>query len=257
MGYVLGQYNYTKGSSNNFMSFVTSGVLDLKLVEAENGLRFKNLALRDNFNPNVNYYFHGQIRKQVSQQTIYIKLINWNNETDKKEQYIKTINIDGGEQWQDIEFIFTPIIGFDTLLFELQRTSADYVNPRKEIICFQELSIINNLLNESISADNLIKIGVQSNPSFMMCINGEEIHTPRSGIYELKSGVILVDSFSAIGPGKETGSEMQNWQNGINQKIDSGEEITDSDLTSGIFFGTSKTRPINSFTLDYVYKENE
>lgn len=271
MGYILGQYNFNKDKNktpseiNKIMEFVNEGAVVTKDIvpTTVGGLTFKNDGVSGTFNPNVNYYFHGKIKNLNNPQTIYVKLINFND--DSKEQFLKVVNIDGGtsDQWQDVEFIFTPFIAFDTLLFELQRTPEDYTsgNPRKPIICFEELSIIKNLIGgPAISkvGTELIKIGVQSRPGFMMCINGEEIHTSRSGIYELKSGVILVSFFSVVGMGREPDEQtyIENYEAQIKQKID--DNIPLEQIPSKCFFNTAdypKTRSIDSFTLDYVYKD--
>lgn len=271
MGYILGQYNFKEDSTsdlNSFMDYVNEGSVYQKQTASTTAgsLVFTNDGVDGTFNPNMNYYFHGRIKKLTSPQTIYVKLVN--KVDDGKEQFLKVINIDGGtsSEWQDVEIIFTPFVSFDVLLFELQRTPEDYTsgNPRKPIICFQELSIVNNIIgNSNISkapkaGAEFIKIGVQSRPGFTMCINGEEIHTSRSGIYELKSGVVLVSFFSVVGAGKVPGGQTY-----IKDYEDSTKELIDNhtpweQIPSVCFFNTGtypKERAISSFTLDYVYKD--
>lgn len=271
MGYILGQYNFNSqqsaGDLNTFMTYITNATVKTRPTVTDSGIsggssfNFDNVCITNidgGLQPNINYYFHGKIKRLSSAQVIYIKLVNYDEATSEvKEQYIKTITIAGSANatdWVDVEFIFNPFVTFDTILFELQRTlTDDYPIGRTVIVAFEEISIINNLINSKVGLEGteLIKIGVQSRPSFMMCVNGEEIHTSRSGIYELKSGVILVSFFAPVGFGKETTTALEDWQNEVNQRVIAGE----TNIPSQHFLGTNKDRQISNFTLDYIYKE--
>lgn len=286
MAYVLGQYNKNKTvpEDNIFMSYIDVGEQRRREVPSDSGVSGLNSTFQDEccyvssgFSIAKNYYFHGKIKRMLSPQTFTIKLVNYNQEgrTDVVEQYIKTIAIGGGDlhEWVDIEFIFTPLVVFDTILFELQRTVEDYRDEiRYPIIIYQELSQIENLISTKIGiGTQLIKIGVQSHPGLMMCINGEEIHTPRSGVYELKNGVILVSFFSIVTAAKEDTNLLINKMNSINDQVDQiiadyeagiitkeEAERRKSLIRSECFFNTGiypKTRTIDSFTMDYMYKE--
>ena len=278
MGYVLGQYTKNKDvSSEYFMTYITEGTPKRKESGGDSEV-MGNTDLFDNecvqvpasLLPTNNYYFHGKIKRMTSDQTFYIKLVNFNTESsseDEYDQYIKTINIAKGDpnDWVDVEFIFNPYKTFDTIMFELQRTVEDYrIEVRYPIIIYEELSIINNIIPVAIqSGIDLIKIGVQSRPGLLMCINGEEIRTCRTGIYELKNGIMLVSFFSVVAGGEENTSIVDTMKEEINEAWEAAEAIPDVDerqaakaaIGSRCLFNSSKTRTIDSFTLDYLYRE--
>lgn len=283
MPYILGQYNKNKtvADDNIFMTLIPNGTNRRKAAASDSETSgssnpFVNECcyISSGLAASRNYYFHGRIKRMLSTQTIYIKLINYEDDTqtDNVEQYIKTINIAAGDvhEWVDIEFVFTPLIVFNTILFELKRDVSDYREEiRYPIIAYQELSQVENLITARIGTGiELIKVGIQSHPGLMMCINGEEIHTPRSGIYELKNGIMLVSFFSIVSPAKEEETTLTDWMNTVNDEVDEIErrraagEITDEEaealkaaINSRCFFATSKKRIIDSFTMDYMYRE--
>ena len=283
MGYILGQYNKNKNvaDDNIFMTLVTSGTPKRRASGGDTGIDsisniFEDECIQiDGFNNTKNYYFHGKIKRMTSNQTFYIKLVNYSpsTTTDDIEQYLKTITVSKGDpdEWVDVEFIFTPFVSFDCILFELQRTVDDYrTEVRYPLIAYEELSEINNVISSRIvDGIKLIKLGVQSRPGLLMCINGEEIRTSRTGIYELKNGVMTVSFFSVCNAIKESDNTMSNWialvNNEVNEIIRAREagEITAEEaerrkaaINSSCFFGSSKqARSIDSFTLDYMYLE--
>jgi len=284
LSYVLGQYNKNRNVADDdiFMTLVTSGTPDRRdsggdsEVIGDNSM-FKDECVKVNALSDVNnYYFHGKIQRMTTDQTFQIKLVFFSptEEQEGKEQYIKTITVSKGNinEWVDVEFVFSPLLAFDCILFELQRTVADYrYEVRYPHIAYEELSVINNIINSRISdGAKLIKIGVQSHPGLMMCINGEEIRTCRTGVYELKNGIMTVRFFSIVAAIEEDDNTMVNWINNVNTQI---EQITEEEeegiitpeeaeaakaaIPSACFFGSSKKpRHIDSFTLDYMYKED-
>lgn len=284
MSYVLGQYNKNHNVADDdiFMTLIPSGTADRRQTGGDNEVigqdsTFKDECIKfDNLSDTKNYYFHGKIKRMTSDQTFIIKLVFFEptEEQKDKEQYIKTITVSKGNinEWVDVEFCFSPLLSFDCLLFELQRTITDYrIEVRYPHIAYEELSVINNIISSRISDGvRLLKIGVQSHPGLMMCINGEEIRTCRTGIYELKNGIMTVSFFSIVASIEENDDTMINWINNVNIQI---EEITEQEETGVItpeqaeaakaaipsvcFFGSSKKpRHIDSFTLDYMYKED-
>ena len=275
MGFVLGQYNKVINIDDNiFMSYETDGIADFITTKGNSGVvgtdvQFTNecctgLGLKEN----TSYYFHGKIYKLDTAQSFYIKLINKNaTEENYIEQYIKTIYItqkNDGNNWVDVEFIFTPIQNFDTILFEMVRTTEDFnveqiitiggINyhyyGRKAYIGYVELSQINDIISQKIKNNvELLKIGVQSRPGLLMCINNEGIRTSRSGIYELKEGIMKIYSFSVVNASKETETGVQDWMS----DIEDGQTIL-----SQCFFNNTiypKARAIDNFTLDYIYED--
>ena len=296
LSYVLGQYNKVKGVDDAiFLTQLPAGVAkrkasggDAEVVDATNFFDDECVQV-DNFTVSKSYYFHGKIKRMSTDQTFYVKLVYYNPEGPTEEgveQYIKTINVSKGDidEWVDVEFLFAPLLAFDCLLFELQRTSADYkIETRYPKIAYEELSEINNIIPSKINdGAKLIKIGVQSHPGLLMCLNGEEIRTCRTGIYELRNGMMTISFFSVVAPLKEhetfdasgvPHSVVSDWTNSINAQIDDitarqeagqitnleAEELKKA-ISSKCFFDPAvapkDARVIDSFTLDYMYEQD-
>ena len=266
MSFILGQYNKnfdtevkaaTHKDNELYMSLLKGGTPKRKKkvynnnVFNDSGLDFFDECVQTHeiLESGLNYYFHCKIKQMETSQKFDIKLIKY-DDINSDEQYIKTIDILGGEGWIDIEFIFTPAANFDTILFELVRTTTDYqVGVRYPIILYQELSKINNIITSEIGVGvSLVKIGVQSHPGLMMCINGEQILIGRTGVYELRNGIINVSKFSVVNAATEKESidallkELANL------------EASAENIVSKCIFDTEKNRSIDAFTLDYMYE---
>lgn len=216
---------------------------DYQVIPLGNDLKFYNdyLILTESngegastgFSANKTYYFHGKVKRMAdSNQVFYIKLKNLPTVTSTGDveltQYIKTIVVGQGNarDWVDVEFIFTPLSDFPALVFELQREARDYnKEARCPIIAYLEISEVINY-KTAAGATPLCKIGVQSHPGLLMCINGEEIRIGRTGIYELKDGVIRTTFFSVVHSAEElpsvTGKEpiFEQWKTAVNDMID-------------------------------------
>ena len=272
MAYLIGQYNKKTGSDDNiFMTLLTNGEPvritnkpDITGLSSE--FEDAGIKVTPSFTANKNYYFHGHILKLSSVQDFTIKLVNYNAQGEQIEQYIKEISIgsyDGSDcQWVDIEFTFTPLSDFDTVLFELKRIAEDYTTEggRYSVLIYEEISEINNLITSGRLTDidlrktsELLKIGVQSHPGFLMCINGEEIRINRTGIYEIKNGLILIPFFSVVAGAKETTDALKDAKDAVQEARDHGESYKDIGSTS--ILDKPKTREIDNFILDYLYKE--
>lgn len=280
MAYVVGQYNHSKnsGDDESFINLIVSGTAT-RYQESSSGTSelnsFKDECLKvNNLSSSEYYYFKCQIKRLETQQIFNLKLINFNNTSadNTTEQYIKTITIQGGkpDEWVNVECIFHPIIQFDTILFQLQRTLEDYrETSRFPKIAYQELGTINNLITSKIRTGiNLLKIGVQSHPSLAMCINGEEIHISKTGVYELKNGILPINFFSVVNAAKEESPILKNWMDNIGQIcLETEERVLSGEITreeantiyenieSRSFLDTEKTVVIDAFTLDYMYEE--
>jgi len=284
MAYIIGQYNHNNASSDDasFITPIITGTASRYSSSGDTGSLSNSLnSFSDECITNLNlvsseyYYFRCQIKRMVMPQTFTIKLINFNDTTNSVEQFIKQITVQGGnrEEWVNIEFIFNPVVSFDTILFQLQRTVQDYQEViRYPKIAYQQLGIINNIINSKIENDiSLLKIGVQSHPGLTMCINGEEIHVSKTGIFEIKNGVIPIIFFSVTNPATEVNqsisdtSTVEGWKNDVNQQIENIENDTSltreekeamySAISSKCFFDTPKIYKIDAFTLDYMYNK--
>ncbi len=207
-------------------------------------------------------------------QVFTIKLVNYESTgTEEVEQFVKQVTIRGGdrEEWVSVEFIFHPAAQFDTILFQLQRTIADYRQfARTPKIAYQQLGAINSIIDSKIANGvSLLKIGVQSHPGLTLCVNGEEMHVSRSGIYEVKNGVIPVNFFSVVNAAEELNqntsdtTSVEGWKAQVNAAVEEIEndptltieqkEARYKAIDCKCFFGTTKIYKIDPFILDYMY----
>lgn len=288
MSYVLNQFNQaglkevdvSSATSQTYMTVLNGGTAKRKKNASDSGVSgssldpFHDECLQLNYSltPGVNYYFHTKIKRLNSNQTFYVYLVNYNESQSStaRTQYLKTITVQGGteSEWVDFEMLFTPIISFDTILFQLQRTIEDYrEDTRYPVIIYEELSRVNNMISSKIKNDvELIKIGVQSHPGLMMCLNGEEIHIGRSGIYEVRNGVILVSFLSMLFGADENingSNPLRNPETGEKVTLEEylayiaslSPIVSETDTNSKCIFDNSKIRNIDGFTLDYMYEE--
>lgn len=269
MGYIFNQYNHRESEDIGFMTLVRDGIAKRRnsLSDSESidtgGMNFVEecVHIPSGINKDISYYFHGKIKRMSTTQTFDIKLVNFTN-LDGDEQYIKTIDIRKGneDEWVTVEFIFTPAVNFDTIVFELRRIREDYseIQQRFPIIIYEELSIINNFLpNLKGRPIELLKLGVQSHPGLMMCINSEQIYVGKTGIYELRNGVIKATMFSVVNPAKEDaaaagGRDIKELQENL-----AGMGANPQNTTSICIFNSPKTRMIDAFTLDYMYESED
>lgn len=193
------------------------------------------------------YYFYGVIKYKSSQQRINIKLVNYADDPDNadtKTQFVKSITVPASTsseiQYYTVEFIFKPIANFDSLLFEAESGSSIKLG------CI-DISEINDIIKNNnyfgVKGSSLIRFSIQAIPGFLMCLNGEEIRVPRSGIYEVKNGIILIDSFAPVTHCEESTAfiEQKNSESNI-------AEINDN---------INQQRTFHSFTVDYLYYEIE
>lgn len=274
MGYVLNQFNQPRNeptstsSANNtiYMELLTDGIAKRRRNMGDNGVTggtlnpFYDECIQFNggLSAGLNYYFHSKIKRLSSDQVFYIYLVNYNDVSageDVKTQYLKTITVQGGSstEWVDFELLFTPLIQFDCILFQLQRTIEDYrTGTRYPVIVYEELSLVKNMLSSQIKQGvSLMKMGIQSRPGLLMCINGEEIHIGRTGIYEVKNGIITVDFFSVV-----TGAVPTNNIGFLLNQLAGMRDVEGGDNTnSRCIFNEPKKRAISPFTLDYMYEE--
>ena len=276
MSYIVGQYNHNNASSSDsdFFEPITLGTVSRRKVASDSGVSGVTAGLFSDecitglsLVTSKYYYFRCQIKRTLKEQIFTIKLVNYEaTGTSSVEQFIKQVTIRGGdrEEWVVVECVFHPVVTFDTILFQLQRTIEDYREfSRYPKIAYQQLGIVNNIIPDKIGTEQpLLKIGVQSRPGLVMCINGEEIHVSRSGVFELRNGIVPVDSFSVINAAQENTSVVEDWQTIINEEIEVIEnssmtveekEAAYSNIQSRCFFDSSKKYAIDSFTLDYMY----
>ena len=286
MGYVLDQFNQQRieasdlSNTSVYMTSNLKGTAKRKKEVTDNGVVGNGLPalynecvqLEKPFTAGSVYYFHAKIKRLATAQRLYLFLTHYDEVIgeENQSQYIKTIDIQGGDpdDWTDFEVIFSPLITFDCILFQLQRVVEDYRDEtRYPRIIYEELSEINNLITDKIGYEiELIKIGVQSHPGLTMCINQEEIKVGRSGVYEVRNGIVTVNFFSVVQAAEEdiNGSNPLKI-NGKTVSLDvylnavaAESTVTASSATnSKCIFSNSKIRSMDAFVLDYMYKEGE
>lgn len=136
--------------------------------------------------------------KDDGSQTISLKLRKKNSTEKDITQEIKTYTIspavNSEEEFSDFEIIIAPDSDYQYVLFFLERTTYDYQTsePRELKIKILDFAIVKNIANKiftDLQIANFSKIGIQSAPGTLMCINGEEIRVGRTGIYEINNGV--------------------------------------------------------------------
>lgn len=273
MSYTVRQYNHPESADDGFLTLTTAGTAKRRAgvadseVTGSGGINFKDecVQITGGLTKDVNYYFHGKIKRMSTTQTFDIKLVNY-SDSKSDVQYIKTIDILSGKdsEWVSVDFIFTPAANFDTIVFELRRIREDFseTQPRFPIIIYQELSIVNNIISTHLFTNEtevveLTKIGVQSHPGLMMCINGEQIYIGKTGIYELRNGVVKATMFSVVNPAVENTAAA----GGVNleevQKLLTDMGADPNFTTSRCIFNSPKKRTIDAFTLDYMYERED
>lgn len=126
---------------------------------------------------------------------------------------------------KDFTVVFTPNNNYNYLCFKLQRIGYDYINqvPRKPFIYegpgdpdntidFDDngdVCVINSILN--IGVETVDKIGIQSRPGTLFCVNREPIRLGRSGVYEINNGTKI----SFVGVMAPNGDDTANIQDFI------------------------------------------
>ena len=89
MAYILGQYNKNiQESSDAFMTIIPDGTVRRYTGTSSSGTTtdvFNNECIQINsgLSTNNNYYFHGKIKRMTSDQTFYIKLIKYSNDSQE------------------------------------------------------------------------------------------------------------------------------------------------------------------------------
>lgn len=172
-----------------------------------------NLELfKDNILPQSKEYARGTY--QIIKSNIAVEA-----HTPKSEK-IKTNN-----KYFTYEIAFVPNASYPYLGFILNRTRYDYLDAPRNIRRKQagdiysaddveidlnekgDLSIVNNILPRS-SVD---KIGIQTRPGSLVCVNQEPIRIGRTGTWELNNGIPI----SFVGFAAPNGSDNKNIDNFI------------------------------------------
>ena len=148
------------------------------------------------YNVGEHYYLRFSVVSIDTQQdfTVYLQT-KGNKDVDNRQRLSSfTVPANTGKTYY-FDLIVTPDSAGDELVFTLKRIRDDYLitGGRRltiKVLLFQKMKEIMDI----IGATQLTKFAVQSAPGLLMCINGEEIHIGRTGIYELIFEDIVISS---------------------------------------------------------------
>lgn len=116
-----------------------------------------------------------------------------------------------GDYYGYAEITFRPVEdNFSEITIEMVRTAEDYniqsTDESGDVIYGRYIALddfeytlytLTNLVNEINPNGTLYRIGVWSHPGLLMSVNGEEIHVPNSGYYEL-DGILPIESLGIV-----------------------------------------------------------
>ena len=206
MSFNFGQFRRDQLSINNYTSSIE--------YEVQNYQRKTGTTVQKKFVDNMivvtspmdntkSYYLQVTINKISSQQDFSLLLKKSIN--DNVSQIIDTFSVSSGSTGTEtFEFIITPNMDYDQIVFYLTRTNTDYqlnngdnTYGRKSTIEVLNFSQIVDLLSTSINHTPLVKIGVQGPTGMLMIINGEPIRIGPNGVYEINNGY-KIKTFGAV-----------------------------------------------------------
>lgn len=279
MGYKVKQFQSSESPNDYIISLLNSSYVDLPIESARcKTLTLHNYSsetheecinLKNNFDKDSVYYFHGYVLKKSAglggQDEFNVYLVRGtdiNFEDLKNFQKIKSFEVsrrsgNSDDNWEEIEFLFNPISDeFNTLAFV--RTRDPSTNATTDAFIFQELSEVKDIVSNNNFYDSvdkqcsIIKAGIQTKPNTLVCVNKEEFKIGKSGIHEFKNGYIKIDSFGIVVKGIVNNKEVLNTLKGEVLGHNVGE-------TSGYgwsqFLGEDYlTREVPKLYLDYVYE---
>ena len=213
----VGQFRCTQMSNYGDNISVTLDMQETSLSSESvsgNDLIFQNICINlqnNNLQNGQHYYLKFGVQRMNSEQRFYLKLKNTNVDADN-EQFIKEYVVAAGTGWIYFETIISPNNVYNQILWELQRTVADYtiiqnnisgrvMTINNENLILSRLIDVITYLQSTYNENNLTylkKIGIQGPPSLLMCINGEEIRIGKSGIYQLYNDNIKITSLNFV-----------------------------------------------------------
>ena len=239
----VGQIRQTPDDNNvnlnasNYFTRISCGNITIQTTSPFDNTKFLDFALKINSNNENNttfqqtetYYLRVIIKKaniyKVQSQTnssidnnvLSYKLKLRNSTNTKYQQLISNFRVpsavsDDQDQYYTYSLIFKPNSNnYDSILFELDKNSYDYLNrdgsggwrnwlnilegeegnETLANIDYDEDGILCSLNNIIQGNKKLSKIGFQSRPGELIAINGYPIRVGKSGIYELDNGTII------------------------------------------------------------------
>lgn len=200
MSFNFGQVRKTK--EINYTTSIDVLLRDVETVSKEDSsIIFIDKGFSASISSSEGYCLRVKINKRDFEQEIKVKAIT----ASLTEQIIATILIPAGTGVYYYEKIFTPSMTANELKFELVRTDGDlFVNNSGKYGRIIEIEIVSFLSILNLLPKEVKRIGVQTAPGTLMCINGEEIHMGRSGLFEMSIdsrifffGIVMEENDSA------------------------------------------------------------
>ena len=170
-----------------------------------------------NFEAGTPYRLTFKIKSLLTSQKIIIKLVETEaidgvlqEKTDVGEEEIETITVvandDPDASSIQYEVFFVPDKAYNTIKFELQRTSADFsisgengIKGRQVVITEYHIEEIENILAlEALNGRIIRKLGLQGPTGLTFVIDGEIIRIGKSGIYELYNDDLTIEFIGVI-----------------------------------------------------------
>lgn len=202
MSYTIGQLRKSKVS--NFLTEIDTDATSNKVKSTYfDNTTFEDVAVTpaSAMTADKNYFIRFSIKKMDAAaydgdnlQNITVRLYKELSEyTDDDIQLIENlprINASPDDEWVTFEKVFTPDDSYGYIGFILSRSGYDYryaSNPRVVTMRVDAFGSVDNIL-PSVS-NSYMKIGIQSKPGCLLCVNGEQIRIGRSGTYEVNNGV--------------------------------------------------------------------
>ena len=197
--YHIGQFRSSQIAT--YMNPLSINLDETELTPEGTEILFKNPCIKirsENINNDNCYYLNFQIEQQNSGiQTFVVKLFN-STLTEDNYQQIGKFSTPAGNSISYYELVFQPNAPYDTIIFELQRTTSDYLLKNSDDSSGRTINVINVQLNKLINVIDYLKesynnlkylkkIGIQGPSGLLMCINGEQIRIGKNRIYEISN----------------------------------------------------------------------
>jgi len=122
-----------------------------------------------------------------------IKNVTINARTEDTES-LDQDNINIPEIWLYYDFIFVPNRdGYTKISFDLVKNAynANVNLIGKMVVLNQIVNLVATKIKAKHNVDRVVKLGIQTRPGTVVCINGEEVRLGKTGFYEINAGVAI------------------------------------------------------------------
>lgn len=198
MSFNLGQFRKDLIPTNNYLT--SAGGFSVGQISVQNSI-FSEVVFKDaiiNLDEAMDYttYYYIKIKIKGMENFNQNFLISLTSSALNKSQYVGKYTVPkGGDLSNIIQLVLAPNSNYNKILFTLSRDIYDYTNRnvdgfygRRANIQVLKYGKIYNILQSLPGIDSFKKIGVQSHPGLLMCINGQDIRIGPSGIYQINNG---------------------------------------------------------------------